>query len=135
MKAASWVNKYVGLPYKSHGRTEAGLDCFGAVRIILNNEYDIELPSYDTEYTDEVEQEVLDELIAGRTDWVRVDSPQEGDIVVMRIRKHFFHVGIMVNRSHFLNCRSKVGCVVEELSSRFWQPKIEGFYRHISRKE
>lgn len=135
MASALWTNKYVGIPYQAHGRTLRGADCYGLARIVLENEYGIKLPSYDSDYTESIEREALENILEGRNDWVRIASPQEGDIIILRARVNYFHVGIMVSPSRFLNCRPNVGSVVEELSSPFWSSKIEGFYRHTSQKE
>lgn len=135
MKCADYVNKYVGIPYKEHGRTEEGADCYGIVRMILQNEYGIPMPSYDDDYMDAIEKEALDRILDGRTDWAEVGSPEEGDVVILQTRVHFFHVGIMVNKTHFLNCRPTVGCVVEKLSSPFWQRKVRGFRRYSPGEE
>lgn len=43
----SWADAYVGIPYKSMGRKIAGCDCWGLVRIILRDQCNYLLPSYN----------------------------------------------------------------------------------------
>ena len=46
-----WVNNYIGIPFVSGGRDKTGCDCYGLVRLILQNEYNIELPLLSGDYT------------------------------------------------------------------------------------
>ena len=57
-----WVNKYVGIPFKSGGRTSDGCDCYGLVRMVLKNEYSLILPMLDGKYIDALDTETTKEL-------------------------------------------------------------------------
>ncbi len=46
----AWTQKYVGIPFLSGGRNEGGVDCYGLVRLILNNEYGYNLPLLSNTY-------------------------------------------------------------------------------------
>lgn len=41
-----WAEKYVGLPFVDGGRDWKGCDCWGLVKLILQTECGIEVPSY-----------------------------------------------------------------------------------------
>ena len=39
----SWLNRYIGKPYKYGGRDMEGLDCYGLVKVIYNDRYNLKL--------------------------------------------------------------------------------------------
>lgn len=81
------VQDYLVIPYVENGRTEQGADCYGFVRVILQNELGIELP----EFSYVQDQTSLDEAIEG---FQEVDSPRDYDIVYMKGFNYLLHVGI-----------------------------------------
>ncbi|WP_319758163.1 NlpC/P60 family protein [uncultured Sphaerochaeta sp.] len=81
------IQEYLAIPYSENGRTEQGSDCYGLVRVILQNELKIELPAFS--YVRD--QASLDDAIEG---FREVDSPQDYDIVYMKGFNYLLHVGV-----------------------------------------
>lgn len=49
----SWVRQYIGIPFLACGRKkEEGLDCWGLVRTVYDEQFDIHLPEFSSHYSD-----------------------------------------------------------------------------------
>ena len=96
------LEKYIGLKYKEKGRDFDGVDCYGLVRLIYKNEFQIDLPSFSSEYT-QTDVERIQELIAQyKEGWESIEKPEEGSIVLFRVLGSESHVGIVVNSEQFI---------------------------------
>mgnify|MGYP000138217874 CR=1 FL=1 len=42
-----WVSAYVGLPFKEGGRNRDGLDCYGLLRLVINERFGGAVPEYE----------------------------------------------------------------------------------------
>ena len=42
-----WVSAYVGLPFKEGGRHRDGLDCYGLLRLVINERFGGTVPEYE----------------------------------------------------------------------------------------
>lgn len=98
----SKLDKYLHIPFKACGRTESGADCWGLVYLFYKWEYGIELKSYAE--IDPKSQMTIAKLIEiHKKFWQRMDSPEEGDVVIMRSYNRrgstWSHLGIVVNLS------------------------------------
>ncbi len=128
-----WTDNYIGLPFLPDGRTRDGLDCWGIVRLAYQEQRGIELPSYSGIYTmDTAEKlrEVAEMMERESIKWTQVDTPQDFDVVRLRIvGKLAFHVGLVVGKD-FLHVMSGIQSTVERLNSPVWAQKITGYYRY-----
>lgn len=92
---------YIGIPFVSKGRTMAGADCWGLVRLIYAAELGIELPSYG-EIDAHALMKVSREIDAGKDGEVwRAAAPgtlQAFDVCVMRHHgsRLICHVGVLL---------------------------------------
>lgn len=131
MKRENWWNHYIGIPYVEQGRDRAaGLDCWGLVRLVHNEQFGHELPSLTGDYTNIDDPAHLAELIAREKEsWQKVDIPREGDMVLMRVLGRS-HVGMVTEPGKFLHVREHQTSTIETLSSPVWRNRIKGFYRY-----
>ena len=128
-----WHNKYVGIPYKEKGRDLTGLDCWGLLRLVYSEEFKINLPSFVTEYT-ENDTVRIEELIAQyKEGWEKLDSPQEGCVVLFRILGTESHVGVAISPTHFLHARDGQASAIESFESRAWSNRIIGYFKYVEK--
>lgn len=120
------VERYVGIPYVSRGRSREGCDCFGLLFIAYADQ-GIVLPSYAADYVDAAEAaETKRAIERNLSDWVQVEVPEEGDAVLLR---RPMHIGIYLGGGLMLNVRRGVNACVERLDSPEYARRIVGYYR------
>ena len=119
-----WAN-YVGIPYTPAGRSierDKGLDCWGLLRLVYLNLYDLDIGLY---YKVEFDK------------WLSLDPSKhtirEGDAVVFNIARMPLHVGVVTDpaKGLMLNTRlSTRASIIEQYSYSSWAKRLNGFYRH-----
>lgn len=127
-----WTQRYVGIPFKSGGRDATGCDCYGLVRLILNNEYHIKLPCL-SEYNDALNSSELKPLFDKNIPLLCADKityPEETAVALIRTHSGMYtHVGLYAGDEYIIHVRCKTGCVLERIDSPVLRNRIEGWYR------
>lgn len=135
MAVPFWAGRYIGLPFKLHGRDRSGLDCWGLVRLVMAEQFGKALPSYSSKYERETQEVVLGDLITQEAElfWQPVPSGQEavGDVIVLRMRGRPMHVGIVIGDRHMLHIERGIDSCIEKYNGIRWMHRIFGFYRHV----
>lgn len=129
-----WQNKYIGIPFLDKGRDTNGIDCWGLVRLVYKQEYNIDLPSFSTEYEADDTERMRDLFAQYKEGWEQIDAPTEGCIVLFNIFGVESHMGIAVSSTHFLHARDKYTSAIESFDSVAWRNRITGFYKYSENK-
>jgi cell wall-associated NlpC family hydrolase len=133
----AWVAPFVDIPWKVKGRTYEGCDCWGLLRLVMQEHYHVTLPSYSEAYPDLEDGEWISALLrhgipAGG--WTKVENPREGDGIVLRVLGAIeLHVGVVIAPDQFLHTfPTYAGSVVARFDHPFWSHpgRVLGFYRH-----
>jgi cell wall-associated NlpC family hydrolase len=132
---APWAAEYVGIPWRDGGRTREGCDCFGMLRLVLHDQFGVEIPSYTGTYVSAREREEVARLLTTeipKGGWLIADGAvRPGDGVVFRLRNVPWHVGVIVGPDDFLHVEETIGSAcVERLSAARWARRLVGVYRH-----
>lgn len=131
-----WTDKYIGLPFSLDGRSREGLDCWGLVRLVYQEELGIKLPTFSGIYIDktpEVMRQVADAMDVERNNWNPVTKPRNFDVVLMRVAGRLpTHVGVVCGHNNMLHIMASIHSSVEPLASIIWQKRIVGYYRHAN---
>lgn len=127
-----WTRNYIGIEFKPRGRDRSGLDCWGLLRLVMMEQYQIELPEF-LDYTDSTDQQQIGPLIRENIgEWWSIQQGKEipSDVALFRIGKEPAHVGIVVAPSHMLHVSSGACSCIESYHSPIWCSRLLGFWRH-----
>lgn len=127
-----WAEQYLTISYVYGGRLpETGLDCWGLVRQVYADRYNVELPAYPNEWFSLIHDVATCPESAG---WREVTEPQEGDAVALgKLKLH--HVGVFLRSPlpSVLHTTEKTGVCVQQVSRlRLLGWANIKFYRHAS---
>ncbi len=135
-----WVADYIGIQFKAQGRNkDLGVDCYGLARIVLQNQFSIDLPDYLFDYDpDDVKnKKALGRLIGTKSldpDWMKVIKGQEqpGDLILLAIAGYPCHVGTNVCHGKMLHIEQDIYSMVEPYYGKKWERRIYCILRHRS---
>ena len=120
----SGVSDFVGIPYGF--RDEPGLDCYQLVIRVLNEVFGKEVPDYTFAGT---WREADQGFTEHKVDFVQVDKPEPGDVVLLKIGHRPIHCGVIVSRTTMLHSLRGSNSCIERFTTTKWRNRIEGFYR------
>ena len=126
-----WVKKYIGIPFVSNGRTMEGCDCYGLVRLVLRNEYGINLPELSDSYTDAQNIKETARLFAENIPVLaaeKLSAVREKAVVIITEHGLAAHIGITAGGGYILHTGAKTGCVCQRETHPGLQGRIEGYY-------
>jgi len=104
----SWLNRYIGKPYKYGGRTLDGLDCYGLVKLIYKEQYNQNLPDWTTDEIDfKGRHEQISEVVCSGQ-FTEMQDPENGDIAVCSRTKLAYHVGVFYGGG-IIHCEQNLG--------------------------
>ena len=127
-----WVKKYIGIPFISNGRTLAGCDCYGLVRLVLYNEYGIKLPELSDDYSNALNISETARLFSEKLPVLAADKipgPEEKAVVIITEHGLPSHIGIAAGCGYILHTGVKTGSVCQRASHPGLRGRIEGYYR------
>ena len=134
----SKIDHLINIPWKPLGRDWSGVDCWGLIRLAYLDLFDIHLPKYDGISPDDHSM-VADMMEVGKKEWMEVDSPSFGDVLLffIEIPKWPTHCAMAVDAIHMLNIRKGQSSGVDLYDNSFrgqlWRLRLTGIYRHVVR--
>ncbi len=108
-----WARQYMGKPWINGGQGPEAFDCWGLVRHVLAEHFNIQVPTVDID--PDCLRGCIRALQNGKRDgtWRRVKTPGDGDVVLMAHAKYPSHIGIWlhVDAGGILHCLRGCGVV------------------------
>jgi cell wall-associated NlpC family hydrolase len=123
---SSWLNDYIGIPYKFGGREMDGCDCYGLAKLVYKNEYGIHLPDWHLDQIDlRGRDKVIEEVVtSGRFE--ATEDPEDGDFVVCYRTRAAYHIGLYFSRG-VLHAAEGIGAIYTPVS-RFERDYVRVVY-------
>lgn len=129
-----WAEQYVGLPYRPLGRDREGCDCWGLLALVLREQFGYELPDYSAlRWQEGVNPRAVGEgaqEYASRFTPVALGQERAGDGVLLRLRGHPLHVGVVVAPTWMLHTHEAANSCVENYTRPLWKHRVIGIYRY-----
>jgi len=127
-----WCANYIGIPFMPLGRDFSGCDCYGLVRLVLEQEFGLALPDLVTDYRDPFDHSEVGSLVHEELPLLsgeRLAAPELGAVAVISVGGQSAHLGLYVGDGMLLHTLDRRGSLLERLSSPFIDRHLEGYYR------
>lgn len=125
------ADQLVGIPYKAHGRTHEGCDCWGLVRLAFAELMLVDIPSYADEYKSDKDLAVISKLIAKEKDaWRMCPWADFGTVALFKRFGAATHVGFCLNRRDMLHVLPEHvnGAQIERFDTMQWHKRLLGVW-------
>ena len=122
--------EYIGIPFINGGRSKTGADCWGLVRLILKEQFKIDLPLLP-DYKDALDKKEIGDVIEYNKPIIsnkQLEVPVEGCIVLMGDVHWASHVGLYIGDKTILHTTKQTGAVLEKINSPRLKNRIKGYY-------
>lgn len=120
------IAEFVGIPYVLGGRSRAGADCWGLVRLVYAELLGIELEDYA--YTSRRDAGVL--IDTHRHAWLELTAPLPFAVAVLRNGRAPMHCGVVVDAERMLHTTSGGESVVQSFRAPAFAPRLVGFFAY-----
>jgi cell wall-associated NlpC family hydrolase len=125
-----WADKYVGIEFEEKGRNRDGCDCWGLVRLVLKEQFDVDLMDHNDDYRSVKDRHAIARVVENDlSNWIETEKPQCGDVVLLRSKGLPLHIGVMVNKRKMLHIEKGINAGTERLDSITWKDRVIGYYR------
>lgn len=138
MRPARWAETYLGLPWIDRGRTMAGADCWGLVKLVLAREAGITIDDWliPADASDRVAATIRAEM-TGTTWGHQVAGPRAAatfDVVVMRptVGRLPLHLGVVAGHDCLLHSEIDTGAALTRLSGQLVASRLVSIHRHMT---
>lgn len=115
------LRKYIGRDYTTY-------NCFDLVKEFYSDKFGLTLGySYDRELVGD-RKTVESLIVSNKGDFERADSPQFGDIVIIKLYGIECHIGVYISNGRFLHSARTVGSLLDRIER--YERMVSGYYRH-----
>lgn len=128
-----WSNDYIHIPFKEHGRSRDGADCWGLASVIYKEQFGIDLPALQ-DYNTTKDRNAIGKLCNEESKkWIKIDEGEEQpfDILIFKILNIPCHIGIVISKGIMIHCEYGIGTHISEYNKDLqWRKRIAGIYRY-----
>ena len=125
------MDKFIGIPFVSQGRSFRGCDCYGLVKLYYKEVLNIELP--ETVITAEQPRRTfanyLNEISKNWTSTI----PSKNAVVAMAVNAEhpslITHFAVMIDDKRFIDIRENMSSYLTSIDDKKIKNQIKGFYK------
>jgi cell wall-associated NlpC family hydrolase len=125
------MTNLIGKKFKDGGRGPDEFDCWGLIKWIYENEYNIELPDYSISAFDSIN--INEAIQRDRRGWEPVVKPEYGDVLMFAMdylnQDFITHVGLYLTGGKFIHALSGHDVSLGKLTNNFWELRFKGAVR------
>jgi len=120
--------KFIDMDFRKYiGRGYDEYNCLDLVKEFYKDQFGLDIKNYFE--GDVPSREEVGTLIkTNKGEFIKVDKPQFGDIVVIKLYGIACHLGVIVHGTKFLHSAKNIGSNIDRLER--YSRLIEGYYRH-----
>lgn len=124
------ASQFIGIPYIHHGRTLAGLDCYGLI-IKMFEARGVKLFDINKEYDEHWSWQGRNYFIENAyKEWAQVTMAEPWDVVVFTLKGDIVnHAGVALGDGQFIHTIIKTGTIISRLGDPAWLKRMAGVYR------
>lgn len=128
------ISRFVGLPYRLHGRDLNGVDCWGLVQLVLAGECGVTVSVYgDMRDASEIAAQSNGPL------WQKLEKPEAWCVARMltpcvidnRAKRMPLHCGVMINATQLLHVDIDGLSEIVDIKDYRVSHRIDGYYKWI----
>ena len=131
----AWAAQYLNLPFLGRGRTREGVDCYGLVRLVYQEQLGIELPSYTEGYATPNDQQEIAAMCESAVGlhWkaIPLHEAKVFDGIIFRIMGRTTHFGLVLDAPQFLHAMDGVWSTIERWDSLAWERRVLTAVRYV----
>jgi cell wall-associated NlpC family hydrolase len=120
------VNKYIGIPFKAHGRDISGFDCFGLCRYVLKEQFGSDLPEWIPE--GDSASDLMKKYDEQWNHLEPIEEPEVGSVGLFNFVGMPIHMGLYIGDGMLLHVMINETSVAEKLGSRRLTGRLYGWY-------
>lgn len=134
----TWIGDYMAIPFVEGGRTRDGADCYGLLRLVLAERFNVVIPedpvgAWPRDLDRAGKIDLARRVERARDAWreMRRTEIRPGLCILLRVEGRPMHVGIVLNERAFLHTDRDAGVNVESYVEGMWSGnRVLGFYEY-----
>lgn len=131
------IEKYIGIPFKNHGCSFDGCDCYGLVKLLYKEEFGLILPDVGDLYNHAYHRHEVDSVLNSHIDYewclhIKKDSKpyRPFDMLTFRIAGTDHHVGLYLREGYMLHVIEGSDSGIERYDGIRWGKQLHHIVRH-----
>ncbi len=125
------INKFIGIPFVSKGRSFRGCDCYGLVKLYYKEILNIEIP--ETVITSKQPRRTFANYLNEISKNWTSTTPQKNAVIAMAVNAEHpslvTHFAVMIDDKRFIDTRENMSSYLTSIDDEKIKNQIKGFYK------